>query len=265
KKGIPLSMREEYRNNPHSWVKLWKHHATQPEADRINEVARQRKEDFLARYGDKISSEWFFPKSLQILNEAPEIYEAADRLIEGTDWIVLQLTGKEMRSSCTAGYKAIWDPDIGFPSPNFFKAVDPRFERVVEEKLSQKIYPLGSRAGGLTSYMAKLTGLREGTAVAVGNVDAHVSVPAATVTEAGKMVMIMGTSICHMMVDKNFHLIPGVCGIVKDGILPGYYGYEAGQSAVGDIFSWFIKNSVPLSYEKEAERKIWTFINFWKK
>lgn len=255
KKGIPLSMREEYRNNPHSWVKLWKHHAAQPEADRINEVARQRKEDFLARYGDKISSEWFFPKSLQILNEAPEIYEAADRLIEGTDWIVLQLTGKEIRSSCTAGYKAMWDPDIGFPSPNFFKAVDPRFERVVEEKLSQKIYPLGSRAGGLTSYMAKLTGLREGTAVAVGNVDAHVSVPAATVTEAGKMVMIMGTSICHMMVDKNFHLIPGVCGIVKDGILPGYYGYEAGQSAVGDIFSWFIKNSVPLNYEKEAEKK----------
>ncbi|MEA1965160.1 MAG: ribulokinase [Candidatus Aerophobetes bacterium] len=255
KKGIPLCMREEYRNNPHSWVKLWKHHSAQPEADRINEVARQREENFLARYGGKISSEWFFPKSLQILNEAPEIYEAADGLIEGADWVVLQLTGKEMRNSCTAGYKAIWDPDTGFPSSDFFEAVNPRFERVVEEKLSQKIYPLGSRAGGLTSYMAKLTGLIEGTAVAIGNVDAHVSVPAATVTEPGKMVMIMGTSICHMMVDKNLRLIPGVCGVVRDGILPGYYGYEAGQSAVGDIFAWFIKNSVPPIYEEEAKRK----------
>jgi len=95
----------------------------------------------------------------------------------------------------------------------------------------------------------------EGTAVAVGNVDAHVSVPAATVTEAGKMVMIMGTSICHMMVDKNLHLIPGVCGVVKDGILPGYYGYEAGQSAVGDIFAWFIRTSVPSVYEEEAKKR----------
>jgi len=255
REGIPLCMREEYKNNPHSWVKLWKHHAAQPEADRINEVARQRKENFLSRYGGKISSEWFFPKSLQILNEAPEIYEAADRIIEGADWVVLQLTGKEVRNSCTAGYKAIWDPDTGFPSSDFFKDVDPRFERVVEEKMSQRIYPLGSRAGGLTSYMAKLTGLREGTSVAVGNVDAHVSVPAATVIEEGKMVMIMGTSICHMMVDKNFRPVPGACGIVKDGILPKYYGYEAGQSAVGDIFAWFVKNSVPLSYEEEAKKK----------
>jgi len=254
KKGIPLCMRKEYRNNPHSWVKLWKHHAAQPEADRINEIARQRKENFLARYGGEISPEWFFPKSLQILNEAPEVYETADRLIEGADWIILQLTGKEMRNSCTAGYKAIWDPDTGFPSPNFFKAVEPRFRRVVEKKLSQKIYLLGSKAGGLTSYMAQLTGLREGTAVAVGNVDGHVSVPAATVTEAGKMVIIMGTSICHMMMDKNLHLIPGVCGVVKEGILPGYYGYEAGQPAGGDIFAWFTKNCVPKKYFDEADK-----------
>jgi len=255
KEGIPLCMREKYKDNPHSWVKLWKHHAAQPEADRINQVARERKEKWLDRYGGKISSEWFFPKCLQILNEAPEIYDAADRFIEATDWIILQLTGKEKRNSCTAGYKAIWDPDEGFPSPDYFKAVHPRLENIVDEKMSRDIYPLGQRAGGLTAYMAKLTGLKEGTPVAIGNVDAHVSVPAMTVIEPGKMVMIMGTSICHMMVDKEFHPIPGACGIVKEGILPGYYGYEAGQSAVGDIYAWMVKNSVPPEYWEEAKNK----------
>jgi len=255
KEGVPLCMKKEYRNNPHSWVKLWKHHAAQPEADKINEVARERGEKWLERYGGKISSEWFFPKCLQILNEAPEIYQAADRLMEGADWIVLQLTGEEKRNSCTAGYKAIWDPDEGFPSKDYFRAVHPGMENIIDEKMSRKIYPLGLRAGGLTAYMAKLTGLREGTPVAVGNVDAHVSVPAMSVTEPGKMVMIMGTSICHMMVDKEFRPIPGACGIVKEGILSGYYGYEAGQSAVGDIYAWMIKNSVPPEYWEEARKK----------
>jgi len=255
KEGTPLCMLDKYRNNPHSWVKLWKHHAAQPEADRINEVARRRKEKFLSRYGGKYSSEWFFSKALQILNEAPEIYQAADRLIEAADWIVLQLTGEEKRNSCTAGYKALWDPEVGFPSKDFFRELNPRFENVVDEKMSRDIYFLGERAGGLTTRIACLTRLRKGTPVAVGNVDAHVSVPAATVTGAGKMVMIMGTSICHMMVDKEPHLIPGMCGVVKEGILPGYYGYEAGQSAVGDIFAWFIKNCVPGEYLEEANEK----------
>jgi len=255
KEGTPLCMRDEYRHNPHSWVKLWKHHAAQPEADKINQVARERKESFLLRYGGKYSSEWFFSKALQILNEAPKIYEAADRLIEGADWIVLQLSGEEKRNSCTAGYKALWDHEKGFPSREFFRALNPRFENIIDEKMSRNIYSLGERAGGLTSKMASITGLREGTAVATGNVDAHVSVPAATVTGPGKMVMIMGTSICHMMVDKNLHLVPGMCGVVKEGILPEYYGYEAGQSSVGDIFAWFVRNCVPSDYFKEANKR----------
>ncbi|MFQ6066310.1 MAG: ribulokinase [bacterium] len=255
RQGTPLCMLDKYKNNPHSWVKLWKHHAAQPEADRINQIASERKEKFLARYGGKYSSEWFYSKALQILDEAPQIYEAADRLIEAADWIVLQLTGKERRNSCTAGYKALWDYDTGFPSQDFFRALDPHFEAIVDEKMSKNIYLLGTRAGGLTRKMARLTGLREGTPVAVGNVDAHVSVPAATITQPGKMLMVMGTSICHMMVDKELRLIPGACGIVKEGILPGYYGYEAGQSGVGDIFAWFVENCVPSSYFEEASKK----------
>ncbi|HDN67762.1 MAG TPA: ribulokinase [Firmicutes bacterium] len=255
KQGTPLCMLDQYKDNPHAWVKLWKHHAAQPEADRINQVAREREEAFLARYGGKISSEWFFAKTLQILNEAPEIYEACDRLIEAADWIVLQLTGEEKRNLCTAGYKAMWDKRTGYPSREYFRALHPRLENVVEEKLSRDIYPMGTKAGGITQRMAQLTGLIEGTAVCVGNVDAHVAVPATTVTEPGKMVMIMGTSICHMLLGRKQETVEGMCGVVEDGILPGYFGFEAGQSAVGDIYAWFIRNAVPKEYSTEAERR----------
>ena len=250
--GTPLCMKPEFADNPHAWVKLWKHHAAQPEADRINALAEEQGLDFLARYGGKISSEWFFPKALQILDEAPEVYEAADRLIEAGDWIVLQLCGEEKRNACVAGYKAIWDE--GYPAPDFFKALDPRFENVVADKLSEDIYPAGVRAGGLLPEMAAKVGLKPGTAVATGGVDAHVAVPAATVTSEGKMVMIMGTSVCHMVCGTQKKVIDGMCGVVKEGILPGYYGFEAGQTAVGDIFAWFTDNCVPgWVAEKAAE------------
>jgi len=255
KSGKPLCTLPKFRKNPHAWVKLWKHHAAQPEADKLNETARKRGEDFLERYGGKISSEWFFPKAWQILDEAPEVYNAAARLMEAADWVILQLTGNERRNSCTAGYKAIWEKATGYPSKDFFKALDPRLENIVAEKLSTDIYPLGVKAGGLTPEMAKLTGLTEGTAVAVANVDAHVAVPATTVTGTGKMVMIMGTSICHMVCGTEKKIVPGMCGVVEDGILPGLFGFEAGQSAVGDIFAWFTKNCVPESYETEAREK----------
>lgn len=253
--GTPLCTLAQYRDNPHAWVKLWKHHAAQPEANYLNQVAAERGEPWLSRYGGKISSEWFFPKSLQILNEAPEIYEAADRLIEAADWIVWQLTGVETRNSCTAGYKAIWSKEDGFPSPDFFAALHPRMRNIVQEKMKEEILPLGARAGGLTEEMAAATGLRAGTAVAVANVDAHVAVPAATVIGTGRMVMIMGTSTCHMVVGERPEIVPGMCGVVEDGILPNLAGFEAGQSAVGDHFAWFVEHCVPAAYEAEAERR----------
>jgi len=253
--GTPLCTLPEWRDNPHAWVKLWKHHAAQPEADRINETARRMGEKWLDRYGGKISSEWFFSKALQILDEAPEVYAAADRLIEAADWVVWQLTGQEKRNSCTAGYKAIWSKREGFPRPEFFAALDPRFERIVDEKMSRDIYPIGEKAGELTPQAAEWTGLRPGTAVAIANVDAHVSVPAATVTEVGRMVMIMGTSNCHMVLGKEEKVVPGICGYVEDGIIPGLIGFEAGQSCVGDHFAWFVENCVPAAYEAEAQTR----------
>jgi L-ribulokinase len=253
--GTPLCFLPEWRENPHSWVKLWKHHSAQPEADKINETAKKMGEDWLERYGGKISSEWFFSKTLQIIEEAPEIYAAADRLLEATDWVVWQLTGVETRNSCTAGYKAMWSKKEGYPSKKYFEALNPNLSNVVAEKLSTEVSPIGGKAGQLTKLAAQWTGLKVGTAVAVANVDAHVAVPATTVAEPGRMVMIMGTSTCHMVLGKEEHLVPGICGYVEDGILPGLFGYEAGQSCVGDHFAWFVENCVPGSYEREAQAK----------
>jgi L-ribulokinase len=252
--GTPLCELPELRSNPHAWVKLWKHHAAQPEANRVNEVAEARGEPWLSRYGGKISSEWFFPKALQILNDAPDIYDAADRLIEAADWIVWQLTGVESRNMCTAGYKAIWSQRDGFPSPDYFAALHPRMRNIVQEKMSTRLMNLGDRAGGLTPEMAAATGLRAGTAVAVANVDAHVAVPAATVVETGRMVAIMGTSTCHMVLGDTQQIVPGMCGVVEGGILPGMFGYEAGQSCVGDHFAWFVENCVPVQYHEAARQ-----------
>ena len=253
--GTPLCMVESLRREPHAWVKLWKHHAAQPEADRINEVAAERGEPWLARYGGRYSSEWFFAKALQILDEAPELYERADRLIEAADWVVWQLTGVETRNSCTAGYKALWSKSDGFPADDYFAALDPRFAHVVDEKMSRQLEPLGGRAGGLSEQAAAWTGLLPGTAVAVANVDAHVSAPAVGVTEPGSLVAIMGTSICHIALGAELAHVDGMCGVVEDGVVPGLFGYEAGQSAVGDIFAWFVETAVPPRYHELARER----------
>jgi L-ribulokinase len=250
--GTPLCVLPELRAEPHAWVKLWKHHAAQPEADRINEVARETGQAWLDRYGGRISSEWFFSKALQILDEAPEVYKAADRLIEAADWVVWRLTGTETRNACTAGYKAMWSKHDGFPDAAYFAALDPRLANVIDDKMQRDIRAMGERAGGLSAEAAEWTGLLPGTAVAVANVDAHVAAPAATVVEPGRMVMIMGTSTCHIVLSDGEHAVPGMCGYVEDGVIPGLFGYEAGQSCVGDHFSWFVEHAVPADYRDEA-------------
>lgn len=243
--GTPLSMLPAWEHEKHAWVKLWKHHGAQPQADRINAVAQERGEAFLARYGGKVSSEWLFPKALQVLEEAPAIYAAADQFVEAGDWLVYVLTGELHRNACAAGYKGCWDD--GYPSADCWAAVNPDFARVVEEKVRGEVRPTGSRSGGLRADLAERLGLRPGIAVANAGIDAHVAVPASTVTTPGKMVLIMGTSLCHMVCGAEKKIIPGLSGVVKDGILPGIYGYEAGQAAVGDIFAWFVENCVPAS------------------
>ncbi|MCU0513547.1 MAG: ribulokinase [Anaerolineae bacterium] len=249
--GTPLCTLPQYRDNPHAWVKLWKHHASQPQADQINETARRMGQAWLERYGGKISSEWFFSKALQTLQEAPEIYHAAERFIEAADWIVWQLTGVETRNPCAAGYKAMVQ-DEGYPARAYFAALHPDFADIVDTKMSRVFAPLGSKAGGLTAQFAAWTGLPAGIAVAVANLDAHVTVPSVKATRPGTMVMIMGTSTCHMLCDEAIQTVEGMCGVVRDGIVPGLYGYEAGQSGVGDIFAWFVNHAVPPEYHDAA-------------
>ena len=255
KDGTPLCFLEEFKEEAHTYVKLWKHHAAQDKANKINEIAKAMNQDFLSRYGGIISSEWMFPKIWQVLDEAPHIYEEADYFIEAGDWIVWQLCGVHTRNSCSAGYKAIWDKGRGYPEKDFLRALDPRLENVVEDKLNGPILPLGTKAGEITRKAAKLYGLEEGTAVAVANVDAHVTMPAVGIDGPNKMLAIIGTSTCHMMLDKEEHSVPGICGVVEDGIYPGFYGYEAGQPCVGDSLAWFVENCVSEEYMQAARLK----------
>jgi L-ribulokinase len=252
--GTPLCELPEYADRKHAYVKLWKHHAAQPHADRINRVAAERGERWLPRYGGLISSEWEFAKALQVLEEDPDIYRAMDHWVEAADWIVWRLCGSYVRNACTAGYKGILQ-DGSYPSEEYLSALNPAFADFVTEKLEHPIGQLGERAGGLTAEAAAWTGLPQGIAVAVGNVDAHVTAPAAKAVDPGQMVAIMGTSTCHVMNGDVLREVPGMCGVVDGGIVAGLWGYEAGQSGVGDIFAWFAETSVPSEYIEEANRR----------
>lgn len=249
--GSPLCFSEKFRSEPNAWVKLWKHHAAQDKAEALNRIAAARGEKWLKRYGGKISSEWMIPKIWQTVEEAPAVYHEAARFMEAADWVITQLTGQVTCNACTAGYKAIWHKRDGYPPRDFFTALHPDLADVTG-KLAAEVFPAGRRAGKLTAAGAAMTGLHAGTAVAVANVDAHVSVPAAGITGPGKMLAIIGTSTCHMLLGMEERTVPGMCGVVEDGIIEGFYGYEAGQSCVGDHFQWFAENCVPAEYHREA-------------
>ncbi|MFJ8624948.1 ribulokinase [Kitasatospora sp. NPDC093550] len=250
--GTPLAETPEWAPRPHAWPKLWKHHAAQGQADRINALAHARGEKWISRYGGRISAEWQYAKALQVLEEDPEVYAATARWIEAADWIVWQLTGAESRNTCTAGYKGIHQ-DGSYPSEDYLAALHPDFADFARTRLEHPLSPLGSRVGSLTARAAEWTGLPEGIAVAAGNVDAHVAAPAARAVDNGRLLAIMGTSTCHVVNGATLADVPGICGVVEDGIVTGSCGYEAGQSAVGDIFAWWLRQGVPADYLAEAE------------
>ncbi|MEV3925068.1 ribulokinase [Actinomadura coerulea] len=238
--GTPLCELPEGAARPHAWPKLWKHHAAQPQADRITALAHERGEKWIKRYGGRVSSEWQFAKALQVLEEDPDTYRRTERWIEAADWIVWQLTGRETRNACTAGYKGLHQ-DGGYPSAGYLAALHPGFADFAATRLAHPLSPLGSRAGTLTAEAARRTGLPEGIAVAAGNVDAHVTAPAARAVGNGRLLAIMGTSTCHVVNSAVLAEVPGICGVVDGGITAGAYGYEAGQSAVGDVFAWWTR------------------------
>jgi L-ribulokinase len=249
--GTPLSDLPEFADRPHAYVKLWKHHAAQPQADRVTELAAKRGEPWLRRFGGLISSEWEIAKALQVLEEDPSVWAATRHWVEAADWIVWQMTGVYVRNACTAGYKGQF-VDGSYPSEAYFADLNPAFADFAATRLDTPIGQLGTAAGTLTPQAAEWMGLHTGVVVAVGNVDAHVSAPAAQAVGPGRMVAIMGTSTCHVMSSDVLREVPGMCGVVEGGIVPGLWGYEAGQSGVGDIFGWFVDNCVPASYRDLA-------------
>ncbi len=254
--GTPLCRRPEFADEPHAWPKLWKHHGAQSQTGRINAVARRRQEGFLARYGGVIGLEWLFPKILEALEQAPRVFGAADLWLEAGDWLVWQMVGGDARdlprSTCQAGYKGLWSAADGWPGRAFLKAVHPRLAEVPERALIGRMLAPGQRAGGLVPELARKFGLCPGIPVSAAIIDAHAGVPGSGAAEPGTLVMVLGTSSCHMLNSERERLVPGVAGIVRDGILPGYFGYETGQAAVGDAFDWLRRLAGERDFSKLA-------------
>lgn len=250
-KGMPLCFLHEFKERPHAYVKLWKHHAAQREADEINALARDMSLPWLKRYGGAVSCEWMLPKVLETLRQDEEVYNRAFRFIEAGDWIVWQLTGRETHSVCTTGFKAIWDG--GYPDKEFFKRLDPRLENIVGDKLSENVIRMSQTAGYITEEIEELTGLKAGTPVSPAFIDAHAALPALGIAQTGDLLMIIGTSTCHILLSDKEIYIPGISGYVKDAIADGLYAYEAGQACVGDSFDWFINNCLPYGYYLSAK------------
>lgn len=250
--GTPLCFLDKYKNEPQAYVKLWKHHSAEPEADEITALAIEKGEKWLDIYSGKVSSEWMFSKLLETKHKAPSVYDDTVYFLEAGDWIAWLITGNKTHSSCMAGYKGLWNAESGYPSNEFWSSLG--LDNVVGTKISENVIPAGSKAGAINENGYKLTGLKEGTAVASPLIDAHAAFPCAGIVEPGKMLLILGTSACHIIMDENDCDVKGICGKVKNGIVEGYVAYEAGQSGSGDNYDWFIKNCVPASYVKEAEK-----------
>ena len=247
----PLGRTEQFAENPHAQLKLWKHHGAQAEADRITALAKERGEKFLMRCGGKVNAEWMLPKLMEIAGKAPEVYEATDNFMEVSDYLVYLLTGEVTRCMCHAGYKLLWNEEDGYPAKEFLGMLHPLLFSL-EEKLKGREVQVGECAGRLTEEAAGRLGLKAGTAVAASLIDAHVAVPSAGIDGPDQALMILGTSCCMLLCSEKLSYIKGISGCVRNAVLPGLYAYEAGQSAVGDLFEWFVNNCVPGSYEREA-------------
>lgn len=251
----PLCFNEKYNDEPHAYVKLWKHHGAQPEADEITALARQRGEKWLPYFGSKISSEWVLPKVLETLRQAPEVFDDTYRFLEAGEWITYLLCGNEVHNPNLAGFKNLWTKEYGFPDNDYFSALDPRLSGIMGTKISKNIEKMSDLAGRLNAFGSKLTSLNEGCAVSMPVIDAHSAIPALNMIRDGDMTLTIGTSAGYLLNTAESITVNGICATVGDGLIDGLYTHEAGQCAVGDIFAWFTHNCIPESYEKEARER----------
>jgi L-ribulokinase len=250
--GQPLALNKKFAKHPAAMAWLWKDHTGVAEAAEITELAKKIRPQFLAKCGGTYSSEWFFSKVLHCLRTAPEVFNAAHSWVEFSDYVPAMLTGTEapdkfVAGVCAAGHKAMWNAGWnGYPDAEFLSQMDPKLGQL-RSRLPARVHTIDRAVGGLTEGWAKKTGLRAGIPVAVGAFDAHLGAVGSGVTP-GTLVKIIGTSTCDIAVSPNTEKladVPGLCGIVDGSVLPGYFGLEAGQSAVGDIFNWWVNYIKP--------------------
>lgn len=251
--GTPLCDLAKFNNNPHAYVKLWKHHGAQEQADRIVSLAKERGESWLARYGGILSAEMLLPKVLETYEKAPEVYADTDVFVDALDWIVWRMTGNLVYSAGDSGYKRNFQ-DGAYPSEEFLELLSPGFGKVFSEKMPGQVLALGAEAGKLTAHAAAWMGLEPGISVATGNIDAHVTAAAVQAVEPGQLTAILGTSACYIVSGPQFREVPGMFGCVDGGVVDGLWGFEAGQSSMGDVFAWYLDNALPHSYVVAAEK-----------
>jgi L-ribulokinase len=263
--GTPLAMLPQFKANLDAMAWLWKDHTGHAEAAEITDRAQKMRPQYLAKCGGTYSSEWFWGKALHCKRAAPKVFAAAHSFVEHCDWMPALLAGDTrpesiVRGVCAAGHKAMYCEEWGgLPDEEFLRGLDPALA-ALRGRLYEKAVPADRPAGRLSAEWAKKLGLKPGIAIAAGAFDAHMGAVGAGIRE-GTLVKILGTSSCDMMVmpaAKKLADIPGVCGIVDGSILPGFYGIEAGQSAVGDIFLWFITHLVPERYGRTTDEKFKT-------
>jgi L-ribulokinase len=247
KNGTPLAFSPKFKNNPNAMAWLWKDHTSYKEAAQITELAKKTHPEYLAKCGGTYSSEWFFSKVLHCLNVDKKVFDAAYSWVECADYIPAVLVGDTKPenlkcSRCAAGHKAMFNENWGgVPAKSFLGKLNPKLG-ALRDRLYKKTYPVDVAAGGLCKQWAKKLGLPDGIPVAVGAFDAHLGAVGSGI-KYGTLVKIIGTSTCDIIVSPikgKFKDIPGICGIVDGSVLPKHWGLEAGQSAVGDIFNWYV-------------------------
>lgn len=254
-KGVPVCFDPRFADDPHAYVKMWKHHGAVKQARAFDRVAAKRQEPWRVNCGGTSSSEWLFPKILETLEASPAVYEATHRYYEAADWLSLVLTGKETHNVCMVGFKGYWDSEKGFPANEFFCEVDPRLDGIIGTKVCAKVDPVDEIAGLLTEEGAALTGLCPGTPVAMPVGDAHASLPGLNISGEGSALLLIGTSGVMEVNTPKVPNVPGICSLVFGGVYPNACTIEAGQAGLGDCFDWCVKNCVPGAYEEEAKQK----------
>lgn len=255
KDNNPLCSQEKFKDEPHAYVKLWKHHGAQPQADKITELLEKRGEINKSQYGGKISSELMLPKIMQIAEEAPEVYREADQILEAGDWLTQCMTGSKRRSADLAGYKAMWNSETGYPPKELLEELNPMLTDLVEEKLSEDIAVAGEAIGNLNKEWAEKLNLPEGIPVAATLIDSHAGIPGSGVIRPDQLMLVVGTSSVMLSPSPAECCKEGAVSGAKGAIVPENYVLESGIAAVGDMFGWFVDHMTSEEYAMKAKEE----------